>query len=71
MRALILPEYINFAVRADGNISALDITGTTARPEDFTCQAWVGGRSVHLVIEPNASFNLVGAADPHPVACCR
>lgn len=70
-RVLILPEFIDFAVRPDGNMHALDVTGMTAEPRDFTCQAWNGGRGNHLVLEPNGAFEIAGAIEPHSVACCR
>ncbi len=69
-RALILPEFINFAVRPDGNVYALDISGLSSSPTEFTCHGWQGIRGVHLALETNGAFNLVGAIEPHPVACC-
>ena len=66
----ILPSFVDFSVRPDGNVYAFDRSGLFASPDHFTCRGWQGvGR--HLGVSANGAFSVSRAAgESHPVACC-
>ena len=70
-QAWILPHYIGFAARGDGNLYALDASGLTGAPDRFTCRGWTGvGGHLGLTAVGSFTLNLV-AGEAHPVACCE
>ncbi len=68
--ALILPEFVGFAARPDGNLYALDVSGIVGTPDSFTCRGWTGVGS-HLGLSDLGSLFLgLSAENEYPVACC-